>query len=77
MREILKSYEEQLRRIEQRITELRGMKEEHIPPPALNLLRARIDTLICEKYELMDSISKIRRYLEPKTPEGGRPGDAA
>lgn len=79
MKEILKNYEEQLRLIEGRIEELRVMRQDFIPFEALNLLRKRIDTLVCEKYELMQVIAQIRDYLEQTEParRGGRSGDAA
>lgn len=78
MKNILKAYEEQLRLIEERIDELRLMRQDFIPTEALNLLCKRIDTLVCEKYELMQAIVMIRKYLEPKEPaNGGRSGDAA
>ncbi|MBR4622015.1 MAG: hypothetical protein IKO44_00615 [Ruminococcus sp.] len=77
MKTLLLNYEEQLRLIEKRLEELRQLKKDYIPVPALNLLRARIDTLITEKYELMSAIVMIRKYLEPKDPDDGRSGDAA
>ena len=79
MKNILKAYEEQLQLIEERIDELRLMRQDFIPTEALNLLCKRIDTLVCEKYELMQAIVMIRKYLEPKetAKSGGRSGDAA
>ena len=66
MKEMLKSYEKTIEEIEERIKTLKLELERERSIEKVHSLERRIELLIIERRELIQTASEIRRHFQPK-----------